>query len=78
MIRKLNYIFTKTDKIKICLLLIAVIVGSFLEMLAVSVFSPFINLIMDVDMIDEDSTIFYVYQLYCQGYLYDRRKKCNL
>lgn len=64
MIHKLNYIFTKTDKIKICLLLIAVIVGSFLEMLAVSVFSPFINLIMDVDMIDEDSTIFYVYQLF--------------
>ena len=64
MIRKLNYIFTRTDKIKLVFLLIAVIVGSFLELLAVSVFSPFINLIMDTGMIQENGTILYVYNLF--------------
>ncbi len=64
MIHKLNYIFTRSDKIKIFFLLIAIICGSFLELLAVSVFSPFINLIMDADMIQENSTLSYVYNLF--------------
>ena len=63
MIRKLNYIFTRSDKIKIFFLLIAVIIGSFLELLAVAVFSPFIDLIMNADMIQENGMLLYVYNL---------------
>ncbi|MBD5509374.1 MAG: ABC transporter ATP-binding protein [Lachnospiraceae bacterium] len=64
MFHKLNYIFTKADKIKIVFLMIAVIIGSFLELLAVSIFSPFIDLIMDPATIDKSSTIAFIYDLF--------------
>ena len=37
---KLGYIFSKRDKKKIAVLLFAVIVGSLLELLSVSIFTP--------------------------------------
>ncbi|MCM1122057.1 MAG: ABC transporter ATP-binding protein/permease [Eubacterium sp.] len=64
MIRKLNYIFTRLDKIKIFFLLIAVIFGSFLELLAVSVFSPFINLIMDTSILEKNGVLMAVYHFF--------------
>ena len=64
MFHKLNYIFTKADKIKIFFLMIAVIIGSFLELLAVSIFSPFIDLIMASDAIEKSSTIAYIYHIF--------------
>lgn len=64
MFRKLNYIFTKADKIKIFFLMLAVIIGSFLELLAVSIFSPFIDLIMDPTAIDKSRTIAFIYNLF--------------
>lgn len=64
MVRKLNYIFTRSDKIKLAFLLIAVVFGSFLELLAVSVFSPFINLIMDTDILQENELLLKVYRLF--------------
>lgn len=47
MLKKLNYIFSKADKRSVILLTIAIIIGSFLEILTVSVFEPFINIIMN-------------------------------
>ncbi|MCI6714378.1 MAG: ABC transporter ATP-binding protein/permease [Lachnospiraceae bacterium] len=47
LLSKLAYIFDKRDKWKIVLLLIAVVIGSFLELLGVTVFMPFINIISD-------------------------------
>lgn len=64
MINKLNYIFSKTDKIKIVMLLFIVIVGSFLELLAVSIFSPFIDLIMDMDSLEKSDIMSYLYHLF--------------
>lgn len=64
MISKLNYIFTKKDKIKIGLLMVIVVAGSFLELLAVSVFSPFINLIMDADSLHDNKILAYVFRLF--------------
>lgn len=45
MLTKLGYIFDKKDKWKIGALLAAVVVGSFLELLGVTIFMPFINII---------------------------------
>ena len=45
MLAKLGYIFDKRDKWKIAALLMAVVVGSFLELLGVTIFLPFINII---------------------------------
>ena len=56
MFKKLSYIFTTRDKIKIGILMVAVVIGSFLELLAVSLFQPFINLIMDTSSL-KDSRI---------------------
>lgn len=53
MLKKLNYIFTKTDKIKIFILMVIVVIGSFLELLSVSIFSPFIDIIMDPSSLEE-------------------------
>lgn len=64
MFHKLNYIFTKADKIKIFFLMIVVIVGSFLELLAVSIFSPFIDLIMKSDALEDSSIISYIYHMF--------------
>ena len=53
MIAKLKYIFTKKDKIKMLLLLLTVIAGSFLELMGVAIFSPFVNILMNPDMVQE-------------------------
>lgn len=45
LLTKLGYIFDKRDKWKIAMLLAAVVIGSFLELLGVTIFMPFINII---------------------------------
>lgn len=50
---KLGYIFTKKDKKKIALLLVAVVIGSFLELLGVTIFMPFINIISNPQSIQK-------------------------
>lgn len=47
LLSKLAYIFDRRDKCKIAFLLVAVVIGSFLELLGVTVFMPFINVISD-------------------------------
>lgn len=47
MFSRLAYIFDTRDKWKIVFLLVAVVIGSFLELLGVTVFMPFINIISD-------------------------------
>lgn len=61
LIKKLGYIFSKRDKKKIALLLVAVIIGSFLELLGVSIFTPFVNIIMNQDSIQ---TTWYLKMIY--------------
>lgn len=61
LIKKLGYIFSTKDKKKIVLLLIAVIIGSFLELLGVSIFTPFVNIIMNQDSIQ---TTWYLKMIY--------------
>lgn len=56
MLKKLNYIFSKSDKRAVVLLTIAIVIGSFLEILTVSVFEPFINIIMNPEEL-QTSTI---------------------
>ena len=63
MIKKLSYIFSMKDKIRIFILLVAVVVGSFLELLSVSLFQPFINLIMNPSAIRDSDIMGVVYDL---------------
>lgn len=51
MLSKLGYIFDKRDKWKLVLLTAAIVVGSFLELLAVMVFVPFIDVLQNQNII---------------------------
>lgn len=64
MIKKLNYIFSVRDKIKIVLLTIMILAGSILELLAISLFSPFIDGIMDQNAMLESTIMSYIYRFF--------------
>lgn len=64
LLHKLGYIFNKRDKRRIVLLLIALIIGSLLELLGVSIFTPFINIIMNPNSIQKTWYLKMVYDLF--------------
>lgn len=64
MYKKLSYIFSKRDKYKIALLLCIMVAGSFLELLGVAVFQPFVNIIMMPDSIQENPYLTRIYQMF--------------
>lgn len=64
LLRKLGYIFDKKDKRKIAILLLAVIVGSFLELMGVAIFNPYINIITNLKKIQGTWYLEYFYNLF--------------
>ena len=63
MYSKLNYIFRPKDRVKIVLLLGMVVIGSFMELLGVAIFSPFVEIFMDADAVRGNKYLNYFYQL---------------
>lgn len=63
MYSKLNYIFKPKDRLKIVLLLIMVVIGSFMELLGVAIFSPFVEIIMESEAIRGNQYLNYFYLL---------------
>lgn len=61
---KLSYIFDRRDKWKLALLMGAIVVGSFLELLAVMVFMPFIDILQDPDSIQRKWYLQWIYELF--------------
>ena len=61
MLDKLNYIFDAKDKRKIGMLMIMIIIGSFFELMGVTIFLPFIELIMDMSAIHENVFLSFLY-----------------
>lgn len=51
MIKQLNYIFNRKEKVQIFFLFVAAVIGSLLECLGVGVFMPFVNVLMDTSTI---------------------------
>lgn len=64
MIKNINYIFSGKDKVKFVFLLCMAILGSFLELLGVSLFSPFVEVLMDLSNIYKSSILSFVYALF--------------
>ncbi|MFR4589439.1 MAG: ABC transporter ATP-binding protein [Eisenbergiella sp.] len=64
MLKKMNYIFSKKDKLKTLLILCGIIMGSFLELMGVAVFSPFVNVLMNPDSIQETWYLKWLYDLF--------------
>ena len=63
MVNKLRYIFDKKSKIMILVLLVLIIIGSFLEMLGVTAFLPFISIMMDEKAMDNYSILLFAFSL---------------
>ncbi len=61
---KFNYIFKTKEKVKIALLLVMVVIGSFLELSGVAIFSPFIETIMEPQTIMENEHLYKIYQYF--------------
>lgn len=64
MFSKINYIFSRKDKILLFLLLAAVVIGSFMELLGVSIFSPFVEVITRPAIIHEKEYLEYFYTMF--------------
>ncbi len=64
LLSKLGYIFDKRDKWKIALLTAAIVVGSFLELIAVMVFVPFIDVLQNPGNIQTTWYLRAVYELF--------------
>lgn len=50
--KKINYIFSKSQKRKLVILFVAILIGTFLELLGVTAILPFMNIIMSQDSIE--------------------------
>lgn len=61
-LRKLNYIFTKKEKQKLLLLFIVILIGSFFEMLGVSLILPFANVIIEPDFSSTNPFLVFIMQ----------------
>ena len=73
MIKKLRYIFSYKEKVQLVGILGVVIVGSFMELLGVSVFMPFIQILLDTESIQTNELLNYFYTMFgfttVEGYL---------
>ena len=63
MIKKLNYIFTRKEKICLVGVFFLILIGSFMELLGVSVFLPFIQVMMEPERIQGEAYLRYFYDL---------------
>ena len=64
MLKKLNYIFSTKDKLKMLPILASVVLGSVLELMGVAVFSPFVNLIMNPDSVQQEPYLRLLYETF--------------
>lgn len=64
MIKKLNYIFTRKEKICLVGVFFLILIGSFMELLGVSVFLPFIQVMMEPERIQGEAYLRYFYDLF--------------
>lgn len=59
---KINYIFSAKEKVIIVIMLVAIIIGSFMELAGVAVFQPFMNVLMDQSKIHESRYLQWAYE----------------
>ena len=64
MIKKLGFIFTAREKRMLVFLMFIIVVGSFLELLGVTAFMPFIDILMDENAIANSWWLSWLYSLF--------------
>lgn len=55
MLKKINYILDRSQKIKLCILVFVILGGSMLELLGVSAILPLINAVMDIESVNDSN-----------------------
>lgn len=63
MVSKLRYIFTRKEKIRLVCVFCLILIGSIVELLGVSVFLPFIQVMMEPDRVQGEASLRYFYNL---------------
>lgn len=61
MIKKLNYIFDKSQKLKLVWILVIVIIGGLMELLGVSAFMPFVQILLDTSVVQSNEYLSWAY-----------------
>lgn len=64
-VRNLNAVLEKKQKIKICILLVLMIGGALLETMGVTLIIPLISVVMSPNLIHENRIMAYFYELFC-------------
>lgn len=64
MIRQLTYIFNRKEKIQIVILFITAAIGSALECAGVGIFVPFVNLLMEEDILETNQYLREAYNIF--------------
>ena len=64
-VRNLNSVLEKKQKIKICILLVLMIGGALLETMGVTLIIPLISVVMSPNLIHENRIMAYFYELFC-------------
>lgn len=62
--QELGYIFNKKEKTRIVFILFIVIAGSFFELMGVTIFMPFIEILMDSSILRENVYLKFFYELF--------------
>ena len=63
-VQQLGYIFNKREKMKLAFILLIVIIGSFFELMGVTIFMPFIEILMDASVVRENKYLGFFYDLF--------------
>lgn len=63
-VQQLRYIFNTREKVKLVFILVIVVIGSFFELIGVSSFMPFIEILMDPAVIHENEYLNFFYELF--------------
>ena len=61
LLSKLSYIFSNREKYNLLYILLLIIIGSAMELLGVTLFMPFIEIIMDPDVIQSNQLLSRIY-----------------
>ena len=64
MLKQILYIFNRKEKIQMVLLFITAAIGSVLECVGVGVFIPFVNLLMEENILETNSYLNTVYHMF--------------
>lgn len=72
MLKKINYVLDKRQKINLCILLVIILISAFVELLGVSAILPIVNIALDPSYIEKECIL----RCLWNGYVLPIQSKC--